>query len=45
MEREYGWDEQKNNANFKKHKIWFEEAKTSFDAPFNREGIDRSKLN
>jgi uncharacterized protein len=24
----FEWDEQKNRANFKKHKVWFEEAQT-----------------
>jgi len=25
---QFQWDDQKNRANFKKHKIWFEEAQT-----------------
>lgn len=43
MEREYEWDEQKNKANFKKHGVWFEEAKTVFDDPLHIEGIDKSQ--
>lgn len=34
MELIFEWDEDKSIANFKKHKISFEEAKTVFNDPF-----------
>jgi uncharacterized protein len=33
MELTFEWDENKAKANFKKHKVSFEEAKTIFDDP------------
>ncbi len=37
---EYEWDENKNKANFKKHGIWFEEAKTIWADPNAGEFFD-----
>lgn len=30
MKLNFSWDENKNNQNFKKHGVWFEEAQTVF---------------
>lgn len=32
----FEWDERKNKANFRKHRIWFEESKTVFHDPYAR---------
>lgn len=32
---EFSWDFKKNEANFKKHKVWFEEAVGVFDDPLS----------
>ena len=34
------WDEEKNRANFKKHSVWFEEAKTVWADPTSVEFFD-----
>ena len=34
MKLEFEWDEEKATANFKKHKVTFEEARTVFADPF-----------
>lgn len=36
----FEWDEQKNRANFRKHRIWFEEAQTLWSNPYCVEFLD-----
>lgn len=40
----YEWDEEKNQLNFKKHKISFKEAQSAFDDPFRiiRQDLEHS---
>ena len=41
---DFEWDERKNKANYGKHGVWFEEAKTAFHDPYARlkHDLDRS---
>ncbi len=36
----FEWDEDKNNANFKKHEVWFEEAQTVWADALSQEFFD-----
>ena len=37
---DYQWDEEKNQANYEKHAVWFEEAQTVWGDPYALEFFD-----
>ena len=37
---DFEWDDRKNEANFKKHGVWFEEASTVITHPLSRDFVD-----
>jgi uncharacterized DUF497 family protein len=40
MNLRFGWDEKKNLANYRKHRVWFEEAQTVWADPLSAEFFD-----
>jgi len=40
IEVEFEWDDRKNEANFKKHGVWFEEAATVIPHPLSKDYDD-----